>query len=103
MKREELDEIRKRADKATPGPWYYTKWHVATEPDITGGYPPNPASICETADGEYIENYNQADAEFIANARQDVPALLAEVERLQHFEWALQFALDEIKRLQEGD
>jgi hypothetical protein len=80
---EELEAIRKRAEAATPGPWLNTRWHVATEPDTTGGYPPSQESICETFDGEYIENPNGLkDAEFIAHDRQDVPNLLAEIERL---------------------
>jgi regulator of replication initiation timing len=48
----ELDVIRKRAEAATPGPWF-------------------------------AEAANTADAEFIAHARQDVPKLLAEIERLK--------------------
>jgi hypothetical protein len=79
---EQIEAIRERAEKATEGPWYPTQHHVATNPNVSGGYPPSPESICSLADGEYIENYNQADAEFIANARQDIPALLAEVDRL---------------------
>jgi hypothetical protein len=80
---EQIEAIRERVEKATEGPWYPTQHHVATNPNVSGGYPPSPESICSLADGEYIENYNQADAEFIANARQDIPALLVEVDRLK--------------------
>jgi hypothetical protein len=80
---EELEAIRKRVEAATAGPWYNTRWDVATEPDCTTGYPSSPESICGTFDGEYIENPNGInDAEFIAHARQDVPKLLAEIEHL---------------------
>jgi hypothetical protein len=81
---EEIEAIRKRAEAATAGPWYNTRWDVATEPDCTTGYPSSPESICGTFDGEYIENPNGInDAEFIAHAREDVPKLLVEIERLR--------------------
>ncbi|MBS4195388.1 hypothetical protein [Lederbergia citri] len=83
LSKEEIETIRKRAEAATEGPWFHTNYHVATKPEVHGGYPPNSASICETCDGEYIENYNKADAEFIAHARTDIPKLLAEIERLR--------------------
>jgi hypothetical protein len=80
----EVEAIRKRVEAATAGPWYNTRWDVATEPDCTTGYPSSPESICGTFDGEYIENPNGInDAEFIAHAREDVPKLLAEIERLK--------------------
>lgn len=80
---ERLEAIRQRAEKATEGPWFNTEYHVATKPNIRGGYPSDSASVCEINDGEYIENLNMADAEFIAHARQDIPDLLSEVERLK--------------------
>jgi len=85
MTEEQLEAIRKRAEKATEGPWFHTGYHVATKPGISGGYPPNSASICETFDGEYIENNNGInDASFIAHAREDIPKLLAEIDRLRN-------------------
>ena len=64
---EQLQSIRERAEKATPGPWlnndisYYvlSNWHVVTK----------------------VEHYN--DVPFIARARQDIPALLAHIEQLE--------------------
>lgn len=74
MSRLDLDAIRQRAEEATPGPWGvhgdYGLWSdgagvwVMQDDCLPGG----------TLGG--------ADAEFIARARTDVPALLAEVERL---------------------
>ena len=68
MKREELDAIRKRAEAATPGPWKYFECADAI--------------VCDdyTITEELSLGY---DGIFIANARQDVPVLLAEVERCE--------------------
>jgi hypothetical protein len=64
----DLEAIRRRADAATPGPWQRSLnilWGkiLDIEPEI---------AFCTTVN----------DTEFIAHAREDVPALLDEVERL---------------------
>ncbi|MFU8688418.1 hypothetical protein ACNA6I_01170 [Rossellomorea sp. FS2] len=74
----DLNAIKKRAEAATEGPWYYTeidRYHIS--PDIEDG-------------AEIAEAYAEHNAVFIAHARQDVPALIelvaqkqAEVERLR--------------------
>jgi hypothetical protein len=71
----ELDEIRLRCAAASPGPW--KAWVEGR--DHTSG-----SSFVQTA-AEDIEmsGATTADYDFIANARQDVPRLLAEVERLR--------------------
>lgn len=53
---QEIEAIRKRVEQATEGPWK-----------------------------DYVIQFgcNRADAEFTANAREDIPKLLAEVERLR--------------------
>lgn len=76
----DLDAIRQRANAATKGPWYVT-----------------PAKFgFDVAHGEALDSFGRplhrltgselrltrADAEFVAHARQDVPALLDEIERL---------------------
>lgn len=75
MTEEQLKAIKERADNATPGPWY----SVPSTFD-------NPAQICVFKDGDYsieiTDDLDDLDAEFIAQARNDVPALIAEVERL---------------------
>ena len=67
MKR--LDEIEARATATTEGPWwknqYSDEWEVCGHEDSCG----NPYLVASEA---YRE-----DAEFIAHARQDVPALVA--------------------------
>lgn len=84
MTREQFDAIRERVDATTEGPW------ERCGRGINGG----PSSLTEvvTLDvecmgycygGTGLGVQNEADAEFIAHARQDVPALLAEVEALR--------------------
>ena len=64
----QLEAIRKRAEAATEGKWFT-----------------DDAELYVSADGyvEVAEAYEKADAEFIAHSREDIPALLAEVERLR--------------------
>ncbi|NDO78254.1 hypothetical protein GKZ75_08460 [Kocuria indica] len=72
MTREQLDAIRERADSATEGRWAWQE-----------------DAVLLAWDGEeasWVLDHGAAfpeDAEFIAHAREDVPALLAEVERLR--------------------
>ena len=75
MTEKELDEIRERCDSATAGPWQ--AWVEGR--DQTSG-----SSFVQTG-GDDIEmlGATMADYEFIANAKQDIPRLLAEIERLR--------------------
>lgn len=83
---EALAEIRKRAEAATPGPWEPRDpdWWQLEDPDYadkTDGIQAAGRSIMGTCDGCPAGKYD--DAVFIAHARTDIPALLAEVERLR--------------------
>lgn len=83
MTEQELAAIEARATAATPGPWTASHRHVHGTPDndeqsglgleIEG--PPQASGRGQFARG--------ADATFIAAAREDVPALVAEVRRLR--------------------
>ncbi len=78
---EQLDQIRAREAAAFPGPWYTDS---LTEADGSTSY--GVAAKDDLLDDPFVvalQDLNPADAEFIAHARQDVPALLAEVERLR--------------------
>lgn len=57
MTPEELKEIKERADKATPGPW--------------------SMEHCDYALGGFLDDL------FIAHAREDIPKLVAEIDRLR--------------------
>ena len=72
---EELQSIRKRYSATTPGPW---------ESYIEGRDHTSGSSFIMTS-GEDIEltGGTDADQDFIAHARQDVPRLLEEVQRLR--------------------
>lgn len=76
MTPEDLTAIEQRASAATPGPWRLDHGDViADEPGV------GAVGIAEV-----IGVRDTADAVFIAKAREDVPALLAEVRRLQEYE-----------------
>lgn len=108
MNQKRLDEIRARVEAATPGPWmggYIAYWHKCqndcAEPQWWNDEPGhNIVRVIEPGIGvpkDEIEshviagNYDHGsggivhtnDLQFIAHARQDVPALLAEIERLR--------------------
>lgn len=76
LTKETLDAIKARVAAATPGPWYVhydqRRWVRAY----------GPSGDHDLADESWKENRDN-DALFVAHARQDVPALLDEIERLQ--------------------
>lgn len=80
MTDEELNEIQRRCEKASAGPW---KSYVEGR-DHWGG-----DSIIVTGEGEnrgedlYISGATNDDQDFIAHARQDIPRLLDEIARLK--------------------
>ncbi|OAJ75224.1 hypothetical protein AYJ08_00300 [Brevibacillus sp. SKDU10] len=76
MTEKELQEIRERVEKATSGPW--------KERARNGDF-------IHIAKGLVIGG-NQNDVDFITNARQDIPNLLSEIDRLRK-------ALIEIKEI----
>lgn len=78
MNEQQLDEMAARCERAAPGPWLsYVEGrdHESGSNFIrTGGL-----------NGEDLElsGASVADQDFIAHARQDLPALIAEVRRLR--------------------
>lgn len=73
MNQEQLNAIKERVAKATPGPWII-------EESRFGSF--NAASVDENYDLPACL-MKKNDADFVTNAREDVPALVAEVERLR--------------------
>lgn len=86
----DLQEIKAREAKATKGPWEYLPGEFNYDDDSEN----HPGSIHQVenktnrgwwiaAIEELFEEQTLANADFIAHAREDVPALIAEVERLR--------------------
>jgi hypothetical protein len=71
-------EIAARAEAATPGPWCTDSSEIYQGTEYTSW----AVWVGETCDPD-DRRKSRADAEFIAAARTDVPALLAEVEQLR--------------------
>lgn len=83
----DLDAIEARVNAATEGPWVLTEdWaYIAHGPDsVIHGYYDGECPACGD---EFTDDASVAlsaeDATFIAHARADVPALIAEVRRLR--------------------
>ncbi|MEA0555603.1 hypothetical protein U1P98_12835 [Lysinibacillus irui] len=71
MNQEQLNAIKQRAEKAEEGTWYLGK----KSPNGLNNIGVKGCMICQV--------FDDTDAEFIVHARKDVPALVAEVERLR--------------------
>ena len=68
----QLDAIKERAEAATDGPWRVISDYIPGVIEVEG----------PTASNDYVAELSadKADLEFIAHARQDIPALAAAVE-----------------------
>jgi hypothetical protein len=74
LTRGEVVEIKRRCERATAGPW---KSYIEARDKISG-----PDFIMTEGEDIYIGGATVDDHDFIAYARQDIPKLVAEVERL---------------------
>lgn len=85
---EDLLAIEERSEAASPGPWQpfvegrdhwggddFIRIGLSDEPDMY---------VMRAAAGPKLTPASTPDLDFIAHARQDVPALLAEIRRLRH-------------------
>ena len=72
---DDLENIKKRCEEATPGSW---KSYVQGREEIVG-------SDFTMTEGEdiYLAGATAADQDFIAHSWQDIPRLVAEAERLR--------------------
>ncbi len=79
MRRPNIDAIRRRVAAATPGTWKvgsrFGLGNLGSSTVVMSGKHP-PIVLDRHRNG-------RADAAFIAHARQDIPALLAEIDRLR--------------------
>lgn len=88
MNKEQLNAIKKRAEKATSGPWkvYQDEFSTRISSELIHPQLKGPAPVITEAHDVHgvIGIYISAnDTDFIVHAREDVPALIAEVERLR--------------------
>jgi hypothetical protein len=72
---EEIAEVRRRCERTTPGPW---KSYVERREHMSGS-----DFIMTGGEDFYLTGASVADQDFIAHARQDIPRLLAEIQRLR--------------------
>jgi hypothetical protein len=80
MTDQELQAVRERCAAAAPGPWHAE----SGEADPDAAHPPAAYTILTGPGGTPLATvWEQASGDFIAHAREDVPALLAEVDRLR--------------------
>ena len=74
------EEIKKRVEAATEGPWYDCGYR---------GYGPSPESLEDRRnanviyDYKYLDHGKSSDGQFISHAREDIPWLLARVSDLE--------------------
>jgi len=99
MDQEQINAIKDRVKKATLGPWKVVKSEetgVQIGTTWESGQLKNCVPVVTTAHGvEGVTIYiNDNNSNFISHAREDVPALVAEVERLRE---ALEFYAEETK------
>ena len=72
---DEIEAIKARCERATAGPW---KSFIETREKISG------SEFIQTGGEDiYLTGATEADQDFIAHARQDIPRLIAEIERLR--------------------
>lgn len=93
----DLDAIEARANAATEGPWIIVPEKCG--PDGQGVFTAEEfGHVCEVGD-PYPRGANrpQESMEFIAAAREDVPALVAEVRRLRAREEAFRLNAAEVR------
>jgi hypothetical protein len=72
---DDIAEISHRCNRATPGPW---KSYVEGRDHTSGS-----DFIMTEGEDIYLTGASVDDQDFIAHARQDIPKLIAEIERLR--------------------
>jgi hypothetical protein len=75
LTQDEINEIRLRCERATPGPW---KSYIEGREQMSGS-----DFIMTGGEDIYLTGATRDDRDFIAHARQDIPRLLAEIGRLK--------------------
>lgn len=112
MPTNDLDAITARAEAATEGPWYHSPGRSGGDGQFaflgkSAGFVQTRAVIEPTGvrhDPDQFgspciaEPLRDADADFIAYAREDVPALVAEVRELRAWRFTVAFGLGYVEQ-----
>jgi hypothetical protein len=77
MTPDELNAIKKRCEAATEGPWRFADTHLRS------GFFSDHETVCDWGAYAVVGSPARRNQDFIAHAREDVPKLVAEVERLR--------------------
>jgi hypothetical protein len=91
MTPKELEAIKRRCEAATPGPWFGPRLSDDWPPGWVAVYAayesgePIPFAVIGIC-GRFEEESINENAEFIAHSITDIPALVAEVEKLRELE-----------------
>jgi hypothetical protein len=80
MTESELREVETRCDRATKGPW---KSFVEGRDHLGGSNFIRTGGLDDASPDIELSGASVEDQDFIAHARQDIPALVAEVRRLR--------------------
>ena len=83
MTDEQLQEIEDRANNATAGPWFYYSQRGTVESHHDYQDTGKEIPICRLAQPMGDRSYPNPDGHFVAMARTDIPALIAEVRKLR--------------------
>jgi hypothetical protein len=75
--------IRERCDAATPGPWKKGRYTMSGRVQIDQSETAQKVNPLKWQRATICRELRETDADFIEHARADIPALLAEVERLR--------------------
>lgn len=80
IKKDELEQIKKRCSNASSGPW---KAWIEGRDGTSGTTFVMIGEGAQRRDDIELPGVPDADVDFIAHARQDIPLLLREIERLK--------------------
>ena len=83
---ETINRLRELDQKASPAPWSYNPWSANSSGEVTQNITYGWGEEEEILIGEVSYLLTEHDAEMIAESRNSLPSLLAEIERLQSSE-----------------
>ena len=100
LSEERLAAIEARVRATTPGPWWGCRdaCHPADYTPESVVFAADWSAVCELATDDGLGDRDRANKDFIAESRQDIPDLLAEVRRLRNELAAAHVLADLVRR-----